>query len=117
MVYLSATKPALAIVWLIFCANGYSRINKTLRSDVYEKIALRFTWKTEKLKENIKSKLKEKLKGKIKRKNLTSEVTWNISRQCPPYNLSKQKFYLCLNEKTNSYKENSLLKKKIGANQ
>ena len=69
MVYLSATKPPLAIVWLMFCANGYSRINKTLRSDVYEKTALRFTWKTEKLKENVKSKIereikKEKFKGR-----------------------------------------------------
>ena len=65
MIYLSATKPPLAIVWLMFCANGYWRINKTLRSDVYEKITLRLLWKTEKLKENVKSKLKEKLKGKI----------------------------------------------------
>ena len=25
-------------------------------------------------------------------------VTWSIVRECPPYNVSKRKFYLCLNE-------------------
>ena len=50
----------------------------------------------------------------IKRNNFISKVTWNIVRECAPYNFSKRKCYLCLNEKleTNSYKGNNLLKKR-----
>ena len=47
----------------------------------------------------------------IKKKNFTPEVTWSIVRECPPYNFSKRKYYLFLNEKLEikSYKGNNLL--------
>ena len=35
----------------------------------------------------------------IKKGNFIPKVTWSIVRECPPYNLSKRKCYLCLNEK------------------
>ena len=33
----------------------------------------------------------------IKRNNFIPKVTWDIVRECPPYNLSKRKCCLCLN--------------------
>ena len=49
----------------------------------------------------------------IKRNNFITKVTWGILREYPPYNLSKRKCYLSLNEKLeiNSYKGNNLLNK------
>ena len=35
----------------------------------------------------------------IKRKYFTPKVTWRIIRKCAPFNTSKRKCYLCLNEK------------------
>ena len=50
----------------------------------------------------------------IKRSIFVPKVTWSIVRKCPPYNLSKRKSYLRLNEKLeiNSFKGNNLLNKK-----
>ena len=50
----------------------------------------------------------------IKRNNFITKVTWGILREYPPYNLSKRKCYLSLNEKLeiNSYKGNNLLNKR-----
>ena len=50
----------------------------------------------------------------IKRNKFIPKVTWSIVRECPPYNLSKGKCYLCVNEKLeiNSYKGNNLLNKR-----
>ena len=47
----------------------------------------------------------------IKRNKFIPKVTSSIVRECPPYNLSKRKSYLCVNEKLeiNSYKGNNLL--------
>ena len=35
----------------------------------------------------------------IKRSKFIQKVTWSIVRECPPYNLSKWKYYLCKNSK------------------
>ena len=50
----------------------------------------------------------------IKKNNFIPKVTWRILREYPPYNLSKRKCYLSLNEKLeiNSYKGNNLLNKR-----
>ena len=50
----------------------------------------------------------------IKRSKFIPKVTWSTVRECPLYNLSKKKNYLCLNEKLeiNSYYGNKLLNKK-----
>ena len=49
--------------------------------------------------------------GTLKRNTFIPKVTWSIVRECPPYNLSKRKCYLCLNGKLefNSYKGSNLL--------
>ena len=46
----------------------------------------------------------------IKKNNFIPKVTWGIIRVCPPYYLSKRKYYLCLNEKLeiNSYRGKNL---------
>ena len=51
---------------------------------------------------------------KIKNNNFNPKIKWRIVRKCPPYNLSKRKCYLCLNEKLEiaSYKGNNLLNKR-----
>ena len=50
---------------------------------------------------------------RIKRNNFIPKITWSIFREYPPYNLSKRKSYLSLNEKLeiNSHKGNNLLNK------
>ena len=35
----------------------------------------------------------------IKRNHFTLKVTWRIIKKCAPFNTTKRKFYLCLNEK------------------
>ena len=35
----------------------------------------------------------------IKRNHFTPIVTWRIIRKCAPFNTTKRKYYLCLNEK------------------
>ena len=49
----------------------------------------------------------------IKRNNFIPKVIWTILREYPPYNLSKRKYYLSLNEKLeiNSYEGNNLFNK------
>ena len=37
--------------------------------------------------------------GKIKRATSFKKVNWSTERECPPYNFSKRKCYLCLNKK------------------
>ena len=51
----------------------------------------------------------------IKRSNFIPKATLTTVRECPPYNLSKTKCYLYLNEKLeiNSYKGNNLLNKSL----
>ena len=50
----------------------------------------------------------------IKRSKFIPKVTWSTVRECPPYNLSKRKCYLCLNEKfkINSDNGNNQLNKR-----
>ena len=47
----------------------------------------------------------------IKRNHFTLKVTWRIIRKCAPFNTTKRKCYLCLNEKLEiaSYKGDNLL--------
>ena len=47
----------------------------------------------------------------IKRNHFTPIVTWRIIRKCAPFNTTKRKCYLCLNEKLEiaSYKGDNLL--------
>ena len=46
--------------------------------------------------------------------SFTLKITWDILREYPPFNLSKRKCYLSLNEqlKINSYKGNNPLHKR-----
>ena len=50
----------------------------------------------------------------IKRNHFTPKVTWRIIRKCTPFNTTKRKCYLCLNEKLEiaSYKGDNLLNKR-----
>ena len=50
----------------------------------------------------------------IKRNDFTPKVTWRIIKKCAPFNTTKRKCYLCLNEKLEiaSYKEDNLLNKR-----
>ena len=50
----------------------------------------------------------------IKRNHFTPRVTWGIMRKCTPFNTTKRKCYLCLNEKIEiaSYKGENLLNKR-----
>ena len=50
----------------------------------------------------------------IKRNHFTPKVTWRIIRKCTPFNTTKRKCYLCLNEKLEiaSYKGGNLLNKR-----
>ena len=50
----------------------------------------------------------------IKRNHFTPIVTWRIIRKCAPFNTTKRKCYLCLNEKLEmaSYKGDNLLNKR-----
>ena len=54
---------------------------------------------------------------RIIRKNIlenNKEITWRIIRKCAPFNTTKRKCYLCLNEKLEiaSYKGDNLLNKR-----
>ena len=51
----------------------------------------------------------------IKRDHFTPKVTWRIKRKCTPFNTTKRKCYLCLNEKLEitSYKGYNLSNKKL----
>ena len=50
----------------------------------------------------------------IKRNHFIPKVTWRIIRKCAPFNTTKRKCYLCLNEKLEiaSYKGDNLLNKR-----
>ena len=50
----------------------------------------------------------------IKRSHFTPKVTWRIIRKCAPFNTTKRKCFLCLNEKYEiaSYKLDNLLNKR-----
>ena len=50
----------------------------------------------------------------IKSNHFTPKVTWRIIRKCVPFNTTKRKFYLCLNDKLEipSYKVDNLLNKR-----
>ena len=50
----------------------------------------------------------------IKRNHFTPKVTWRIIRKCAPFNTTKRKCYLCLNEKLEIalYKGDNLLNKR-----
>ena len=50
----------------------------------------------------------------IKHNHFTPKVTWRIIRKCKPFNTTKRKCYLCLNEKLGitSYKGDNLLNKR-----
>ena len=50
----------------------------------------------------------------IKRNHFTPKVTWRITRKCAPFNTTKRKCDLCLNEKLEiaSYKRDNLLNKR-----
>ena len=50
----------------------------------------------------------------IKRNHFTPKVTWRIIRKRAPFNTTKRKCYLCLNEKLEiaSYKRDNLLNKR-----
>ena len=50
----------------------------------------------------------------IKRKHFIPKVTWRIIKKCAPFNTTKRKCYLCLNEKLEiaSYKGDNLLNKR-----
>ena len=49
-----------------------------------------------------------------KRNHFIPKVTWRIIRKCAPFNTTKRKCYLCLNEKLEiaSYKGDNLLNKR-----
>ena len=51
---------------------------------------------------------------KIKHNHFTPTVTWRVIRKCAPFNTTKRKRYLCLNEKLDiaSYKGDNLLNKR-----
>ena len=50
----------------------------------------------------------------VKRNHFTPKVTWRIIRKCAPFNTTKRKCYLCLNEKLEIalYKGDNLLNKR-----
>ena len=50
----------------------------------------------------------------IKRNHFTPVVTWRIIRKCAPFNTTKRRCYLCLNEKLEiaSYKGDNLFNKR-----
>ena len=50
----------------------------------------------------------------IKRNHFTPKVTWRIIKKCTPFNTTKRKCYLCLNEKHEiaSYKGDNILSKR-----
>ena len=50
----------------------------------------------------------------IKRNDFTPKVTWRIIKKCAPFNTTKRKCHLCLNEKLEiaSYKGDNLLNKR-----
>ena len=50
----------------------------------------------------------------IKRNDFIPKVTWRIIKKCAPFNTTKRKCYLCLNEKLQiaSYKGDNLLNKR-----
>ena len=48
---------------------------------------------------NTKKSTRNYLKNwTIKQNHFTSKVTWRIIRKCAPFNTTKRKYYLCLNE-------------------